>query len=90
MDSLRAPKALALQNAMLEARTALDEATKKYNNAFAIATDTGAGADGMFALKHESAAYAQALNRHVEASMAWLAYVDTHLRLPFKTKGAGS
>jgi hypothetical protein len=90
MYRLRTAQALALQNAMLEARRTLDEATKKYNNAFAIAMDTGVGADGMFALRREGAAHAQAVNWYLEASMAWLAYVDTQLRPPFKTKGAGS
>jgi len=87
-DRLRTPLALALYRTMFETRETLDAAYKSYQRAFAIAMDTGVGADGMFALRREGAAYAQALHRYSEASMEWLAYVDRQ-HPPFNTKGAG-
>lgn len=46
----------------------------------AIATNPGANADDELALRREGHAYAQALTVYTNATMAWLAYVDTVLR----------
>lgn len=70
----------ALRKAMTDAREAFVNARAVYHRAMAIATDTGANADDEFALRCEGHAYAQALTVYTNATMAWLAYLDTVLR----------
>ena len=85
MDSLKTGQARALHKAMLDTRKALDEAHEKYQSILAVAMDDP---DAGVAVRQEGRAYAAALTRYSEATMAWLTYVDTQLR-PKKAGGAG-
>ena len=79
VDSLKTAQARALHKAMADAREALDEAYEKYQSALGVAIDDpDAGSE--VAVRQEGRAYAAALSRYSEVTMAWLTYVDTHLR----------
>ena len=71
---------------MLEARRTLDQANDEYQHAFAVCMDVEAQVDDAVGLVQAGRAYAAALTHYTEATMAWLLFVDTHLR----TKRAAS
>lgn len=78
---LHTERANALYKAKVDAHKALDEAYEKYHHALAVALEiTNASEEEMLALRREGLAYAHALTRYTDAAMAWLTYVDTHLR----------
>lgn len=79
MDRLKTAQADALRKAMVDARKALDETYEKYQRSLAVAMDYP-DAQSEVALRREGRAYAAALTRYSEATMAWLRHVDTHLR----------
>ena len=57
------------------------EAHEKYQSALAMAMDDpDAGTESELAVREEGRAYAAALTRYSEATMAWLTYADTRLR----------
>jgi hypothetical protein len=66
----------------------LQNAHINYQHALEIAADTDLGSDGMIAIRQLGRAYADAVIRHSDAVMAWLAAVDTN-RVPLKGKRVG-
>lgn len=74
---------------MLEARKALEDAYEKYQHALRAGMDAAeAGEEEMLAIRREGRAYAQALSQYTNSTMAWLTYMDTHLR-PKRAGGTG-
>ena len=87
MQSLHTTQAKALQQLVLLARKALDEAHEKYQRALAVSMDvTEASERELRAMRAAGRDYANALTQYTNATMAWLSYADKHLR----PKKAGS
>ena len=86
MKHLRTTEAQALQKAVLKARQALDDAHEKYHALAVRLNVRDASEEEIRAIRREGRAYAHALTQYSNATMAWLTYVDTHLR-PEKTSG---
>ena len=87
VSQLKTPQAHTLRDAMVHCHAACSKAHADYLNTLAMAMDTRANEDDAVTLKRQGRAYAQALTRYTEATMAWLVFLDTHLH-PSKTSRA--
>jgi hypothetical protein len=80
VNHLVTPQAQILRAEMGNAQAAFRKAQEDYLNALAIAMDTEVHADDAVALRNEGRAYAEALTRYSDATMAWLVFVETNTR----------
>jgi hypothetical protein len=67
---------------MLQAREEFDKAYEKYQRVLAVAMAADAGVASDHALRWEGRAYATALRRYSDATMAWLICVENSLSSP--------
>ena len=74
-------EAQSLRNSLAVAREGLEKARVTYQDAIETFVDTNWSNDGVFALRREGLAYAQAVTHYSSAVMAWLVFVDNQLHI---------
>ena len=74
-------EAQSLRSSLAVAGEALEEARVGYQDAVEAFVDTNWSNDGVFALRRDGLAYAQAVRQYSSAVMAWLAFLDKQLHI---------
>ena len=78
---LYSPDAQSLRDSLAVAGEALEEARVGYQDAIEAFVDTNWSNDGVFALRRDGLAYAQAVRQYSSAVMGWLLFVDKQLHI---------
>jgi hypothetical protein len=78
---LYSPEAQSLRNSVAVAGEALEEARVRYQDAIEAFVDTNWSNDGVFALRRDGLAYAQAVRQYSSAVMAWPVFLDKQLHI---------